>query len=368
MLQEGQAEAESGRDVVIGYLEPHDRAGDRRAGRRARGRAAAQARLPRHAARGDGPAAVLARAPELCLIDELAHTTRPGVEHEKRYEDIAATCSPPGSTSISTVNVQHLESLNDQIAELTGSAGARDDPRPGPRRRRRGRADRRHAGGADQAPARRQGLPARARPGGARTTSSRSRTSRRCARPRCARSPRRSRMRRLLREAAPVLRRDEEGRPRGRRRRRSRSPSGCWRWSRSTALRARRAARVALGAAARRRARRARRASAGPRGERPGPRAGRGAPAPDVDARRAPARRGGRRRRRGRRRASRARLASPTSCSAPPPAGAWHVAARRRAFAGLAARSSRRRVWTSGSSPTPRCARRRPRSGPASGR
>ena len=63
--------------------------------------------------------AMLARAPELCLIDELAHTNAPGVEHPKRYEDIADVLEA-GIDVFSTVNVQHLESLNDQVAELTG--------------------------------------------------------------------------------------------------------------------------------------------------------------------------------------------------------------------------------------------------------
>src|ERR1700677_5250088 len=60
------------------------------------------------------------RAPELCLIDELAHTNAPGVEHHKRYEDIADVLTA-GIDVYSTVNVQHLESLNDQVAELTGT-------------------------------------------------------------------------------------------------------------------------------------------------------------------------------------------------------------------------------------------------------
>ena len=63
--------------------------------------------------------AILARAPELCLIDELAHTNAPGVEHAKRYEDVEDVLAA-GIDVLSTVNVQHLESLNDQIAELSG--------------------------------------------------------------------------------------------------------------------------------------------------------------------------------------------------------------------------------------------------------
>ena len=120
MLQEGAAEAESGRDVVIGYLEPHGRAetvaqaeGLEVVPRRRvlyRGRPLEEMDLP----------AVLARSPELCLIDELAHTNAPGVEHEKRYEDVRDVIEA-GIDVFSTVNVQHLESLNDQVTQLTGA-------------------------------------------------------------------------------------------------------------------------------------------------------------------------------------------------------------------------------------------------------
>jgi len=119
MLQEGQAEADAGRDVAIGYLEPHRREDT-----------SAQARglevVPRRRAsireveveEMDLPG-VLRRSPDLALIDELAHTNPPGLEHEKRYEDIAEVLAA-GIDVFSTVNVQHLESLNDQVAELTG--------------------------------------------------------------------------------------------------------------------------------------------------------------------------------------------------------------------------------------------------------
>jgi len=119
MLQEAQAEAEAGRDVVIGYLEPHGRA-------ETLAQAEGLETVPRRrvAYRNadleemDLPA-VLRRAPELCLIDELAHTNAPGVEHAKRYEDIEDVLAA-GIDVFSTVNVQHLESLNDQVCELTG--------------------------------------------------------------------------------------------------------------------------------------------------------------------------------------------------------------------------------------------------------
>jgi two-component system sensor histidine kinase KdpD len=120
MLQEGVSEADSGRDVVVGYLESHGRA-----------ETLAQAEgleiLPRRQVTYRGTPlqemdlpAVLARKPELCLIDELAHTNAPGVEHEKRYEDVRDVIDA-GIDVYSTVNVQHLESLNDQVTQLTGS-------------------------------------------------------------------------------------------------------------------------------------------------------------------------------------------------------------------------------------------------------
>jgi two-component system sensor histidine kinase KdpD len=120
MLQEGRAEAENGRVVAIGYIEPHGREetvvqadGLEIIPRRRvvyRGTPLEEMDLPR----------VLTRKPELCLIDELAHTNAPGVEHEKRYEDVRDVIEA-GIDVFSTVNVQHLESLNDQITQLTGA-------------------------------------------------------------------------------------------------------------------------------------------------------------------------------------------------------------------------------------------------------
>ena len=119
MLIEGHAEQEAGRDVVIGLLETHGRDDTARVaeglpivpGRRVRYRETAVEEM-------DLPA-ILSRAPELCLIDELAHTNTPGTEHAKRYEDIEAVLAA-GIDVLSTVNVQHLESLNDHITELSG--------------------------------------------------------------------------------------------------------------------------------------------------------------------------------------------------------------------------------------------------------
>ncbi len=119
MLQEGQAAKAAGRDVTIGYLEPHDRPDTAI-------QAAGLEQLPRRAVEHRGHTveemdlpAIFNRAPELCLIDELAHTNPPGLEHHKRYEDIADVLDA-GIDVYSTVNVQHLEALNDQVAELTG--------------------------------------------------------------------------------------------------------------------------------------------------------------------------------------------------------------------------------------------------------
>jgi two-component system sensor histidine kinase KdpD len=120
MLQEGQAEADRGRDVVIGYLESHGRAEtDDQAGGL---ELAPRRRVPYRETtveEMDLPA-IIARAPELCLIDELAHTNAVGVEHPKRWQDVEDVLSA-GIDVFSTVNVQHLESLNDQVADLTGT-------------------------------------------------------------------------------------------------------------------------------------------------------------------------------------------------------------------------------------------------------
>ena len=109
MLQEAQAEADSGRDVVIGYFESHGRAETED---QARGLEIVPRRLVPHrettVEEMDLPA-ILARRPELCLIDELAHTNNAGVEHTKRWEDVEDILAA-GINVLSTVNVQHLES------------------------------------------------------------------------------------------------------------------------------------------------------------------------------------------------------------------------------------------------------------------
>ena len=116
MLQEGRAEP---RDTVIGLLETHGRAETVRQAeglevipRRIvsyRGTVLEEMNLPR----------IVARAPALCLIDELAHTNAPGLEHAKRFEDVEDVLDS-GIDVFSTLNIQHLDSLNDQLAELSG--------------------------------------------------------------------------------------------------------------------------------------------------------------------------------------------------------------------------------------------------------
>ena len=63
--------------------------------------------------------AVLARRPEVALVDELAHTNVPGSRNEKRWQDVEELLDA-GITVISTLNVQHLESLNDVVEQITG--------------------------------------------------------------------------------------------------------------------------------------------------------------------------------------------------------------------------------------------------------
>ena len=119
MLDEGFRRRERGTDVVIGYVETHGRP-----------RTDAQVRdleiVPResHEYRGAtieemDVTAVLARKPEVVLVDELAHTNAPGSQHEKRWEDVEAILDA-GIDVITTVNIQHLESVNDVVQKITG--------------------------------------------------------------------------------------------------------------------------------------------------------------------------------------------------------------------------------------------------------
>lgn len=119
MLNDGRSAKTAGRDVVLGLLETHGRKATEDAAR-------GLEKLPRkHYSHRDTSfdemdvEGLIARAPDLALIDELAHSNAPGMARTKRYEDIAAV-RDAGIDVLSTVNVQHLDSLNDRIAELSG--------------------------------------------------------------------------------------------------------------------------------------------------------------------------------------------------------------------------------------------------------
>ncbi|MEV8368431.1 DUF4118 domain-containing protein [Microbacterium sp. NPDC064584] len=119
MLEEGRRLLADGTDVVIAVVETH-------------GRAATAALVeglpivPRRSVAHRGVElsemdldAVLARAPRVALVDELAHTNVPGSAHEKRWQDVQQILDA-GIDVITTVNVQHIESLNDVVEQITG--------------------------------------------------------------------------------------------------------------------------------------------------------------------------------------------------------------------------------------------------------
>ncbi|MEQ1699539.1 MAG: histidine kinase, partial [Ilumatobacteraceae bacterium] len=119
MLNEGCRRAERGADVVVAFVETHRRA-----------QTTAQLRdlpvVPRTTITHRDAQfeemdldAVLARRPAVALVDELAHTNAPGMRHAKRWQDVEELLAA-GIDVISTVNVQHLESLNDVVLRITG--------------------------------------------------------------------------------------------------------------------------------------------------------------------------------------------------------------------------------------------------------
>jgi K+-sensing histidine kinase KdpD len=119
MLREAQELKRQGRDIVIGYFEPHGRADT-----------IAQIEgleiVPRRRCSHRGHAfeemdtdAILARRPEICAVDEFPHTNVPGSARGKRWEDVVVLLEA-GIDVSTTMNIQHLESLNDQIREISG--------------------------------------------------------------------------------------------------------------------------------------------------------------------------------------------------------------------------------------------------------
>jgi two-component system sensor histidine kinase KdpD len=119
MITDAHAFRREGVDVVIGFVEPHGRA-DTEA------RVADLELIPRRRIEYRGVTleemdldAILARRPALCVVDELAHTNAPGSRHEKRYQDVQELLDA-GVGVMTTVNIQHLETLNDAVSRVTG--------------------------------------------------------------------------------------------------------------------------------------------------------------------------------------------------------------------------------------------------------
>ncbi|MDW6064814.1 DUF4118 domain-containing protein [Streptomyces sp. FXJ1.4098] len=119
MLQEGQRLRSLGTEVVIGLVEPHGR-------RPTAALAEGLETIPRHTLVHRGVSftemdldAVLARRPQVALVDELAHTNVPGSRNAKRWQDVEELLEA-GIDVVTTLNVQHLESLNDVVRQITG--------------------------------------------------------------------------------------------------------------------------------------------------------------------------------------------------------------------------------------------------------
>jgi len=118
MLDEGHTLRSEGSDVVLGYLEAHGR-------KDTIAKAEGLELVPRRKIEYRGAsfedmdtAAILRRRPQVCLVDEFAHTNVPGDERAKRWEDVQVLLDA-GINVMTTMNVQHLESLNDQIRTMT---------------------------------------------------------------------------------------------------------------------------------------------------------------------------------------------------------------------------------------------------------
>ena len=119
MLDEAQCLRQKGADVVIGYFEPHGR-------KETIAKTEGLEVIPRQEIAYAGTTfeemdtdAILRRKPQVALVDEFAHTNVPGCERLKRWQDVSALLDA-GIDVLSTLNVQHLESLNDQVYDITG--------------------------------------------------------------------------------------------------------------------------------------------------------------------------------------------------------------------------------------------------------
>lgn len=119
MLEEGHRLKKEGIDIIVGLLETHKR-------RETADKAIGLEIVPRKEVPWSGVTltemdtdAIITRQPQIALVDELAHTNVPGSEREKRYQDVEVILAS-GIDVFSTVNIQHLESLNDLVARITG--------------------------------------------------------------------------------------------------------------------------------------------------------------------------------------------------------------------------------------------------------
>jgi len=119
MLEEAQELKREGRDVIIGYFEPHGRK-DTIA--KIEGLEVVPRRIIEYRGREFeemDTRAILERHPEICAVDEFPHTNIPGSDRAKRWEDVMVLLEA-GISVITTMNIQHLESLNDQMRQITG--------------------------------------------------------------------------------------------------------------------------------------------------------------------------------------------------------------------------------------------------------
>ena len=119
MLNEGRRRKARGTNVVVGFVETHKRP-------QTEAQVGDLEIIPRKKVSYRGVTleemnteAIIARQPQVALIDELAHTNVPGSKHPKRYQDVQDILDA-GIDVVTTLNVQHLESLNDMVASITG--------------------------------------------------------------------------------------------------------------------------------------------------------------------------------------------------------------------------------------------------------
>jgi two-component system, OmpR family, sensor histidine kinase KdpD len=119
MLETAQAEKSKGSDIIIGYIETHGR---KETAELAEGIEMIPRKLFQYKSATFHEMdldAIIARKPQVVLVDELAHTNAPGCRHTKRFQDVVEILDN-GINVYTTVNVQHLESRSDTVAQITG--------------------------------------------------------------------------------------------------------------------------------------------------------------------------------------------------------------------------------------------------------